>query len=62
VAEPLGLHPLGDEHTIRLVKQILGWTTPRIRCPAAADRWTWLIVSAYIQLRLASPLAKRPTR
>ena len=24
MGEPLGLHPLGDEHTIRLVKQILG--------------------------------------
>ena len=30
------------EHTFRLFKQTLGWTTPRLRDPAAADRWTWL--------------------
>src|SRR4051794_38817219 len=45
------------EHTIRLFKQILGWTTPKIRSPEAADRWTWLVVAAYTQLRLARPLA-----
>jgi hypothetical protein len=26
------------EHTFRFVKQTLGWTKPRIRTPAAADR------------------------
>ncbi|GAA2881182.1 hypothetical protein GCM10010472_44080 [Pseudonocardia halophobica] len=45
------------EHTFRLFKQTLGWTAPKIRTPAAADRWTWLIISAYTQLRLARPLA-----
>jgi hypothetical protein len=45
------------EHTFRLFKQILGWTTPKIRDPAAADRWTWLIIAAHAQLRLARPLA-----
>src|SRR5690606_20470860 len=45
------------EHTFRLFKQTLGWTAPKIRTPAAADRWTWLIVAAYTQLRLARPLA-----
>jgi DDE superfamily endonuclease len=45
------------EHTFRLFKQTLGWTTPKIRTPAAADRWTWLIVAAHTQLRLARPLA-----
>lgn len=40
------------EHTFRLYKQTLGWTKPRIRDPQAADRWTWLIVVAYTQLRL----------
>ncbi len=45
------------EHTFRLFKQVLGWTTPKIREPAAADRWTWLIITAYAQLRLARPLA-----
>jgi hypothetical protein len=45
------------EHTFRLFKQILGWTAPKIRDPAAADRWTWLIIAAYAQLRLARALA-----
>ena len=45
------------EHTFRLFKQTLGWTTPKIRDPAAADRWTWLIIAAHTQLRLARPLA-----
>lgn len=57
------------EHTFRMIKQTLGWTVPKLREPAAADRWTWLVVVAYIQLRLARPLAEdlrkpweRPTR
>jgi hypothetical protein len=41
------------EHTYRFVKNTLGWTAPAIRTPAQADRWTWLIVVAYTQLRLA---------
>jgi hypothetical protein len=45
------------EHTYRLFKQVLGWTAPKIRDPAAADRWTWLIIAAHAQLRLARPLA-----
>jgi hypothetical protein len=45
------------EHTSRLFKQVLGWTAPKIRDPAAADRWTWLIIAAHTQLRLARPLA-----
>ena len=45
------------EHTFRLFKQVLGWTVPKIRDPAAADRWTWLIIAAHAQLRLAQPLA-----
>ncbi|MEU6702101.1 hypothetical protein [Pseudonocardia sp. NPDC046786] len=44
------------EHTFRLLKQTLGWTRPRIRTPAAADRWTWLIIAAHTQLRLAQRL------
>ena len=43
------------EHTLRFCKQTLGWTTPRPRHPEQADRWTWLIVAAYTQLRLARP-------
>ncbi|WP_427016775.1 NF041680 family putative transposase [Pseudarthrobacter sp. P1] len=45
------------EHTFRFMKQALGWTRPRLRDPAAADRWTWLIIAAHTQLRLARPLA-----
>ena len=41
------------EHTFRLFKQVLGWTVPKIRDPAAADRWTWLIIACHAQLRLA---------
>jgi hypothetical protein len=41
------------EHTFRFFKQGMGWTTPRVRHPEQADRWSWLIVAAYTQLRLA---------
>jgi hypothetical protein len=41
------------EHTVRFCKQTLGWTTPRPRHPAQADRWTWLVLAGYTQLRLA---------
>jgi hypothetical protein len=34
------------EHTFRLFKQVLGWTAPKVRDPAAADRWTWLVMPA----------------
>ncbi len=46
------------EHTFRLFKQTLGWTAPKIRTPHAADRWTWLIIAAHTQLRLARPLTQ----
>jgi hypothetical protein len=45
------------EHTFRLFRQVLGWTAPKIRDPAAADRWTWLVIACHAQLRLARPLA-----
>jgi hypothetical protein len=41
------------EHTFRFLKQTLGWITPRVRHPEQADRWTWLVVAAFTQLRLA---------
>jgi hypothetical protein len=44
------------EHTFRFTKQVLGWTTPKLRTPEQADRWTWLILTALTQLRLARPL------
>ena len=46
------------EHTFRLFKQVLGWTAPKLRDPHAADRWTWLIIACYAQLRLARALAE----
>jgi len=45
------------EHTFRFLKQVLGWTRPKLRDPAAADRWTWLIIACYTQLWLARDLA-----
>jgi hypothetical protein len=44
------------EHTVRFAKQTLGWTTPRPRHPEQADRWTWLVLAGYAQLRLARQL------
>jgi hypothetical protein len=44
------------KHTFRFIKQFLNWTLPRVRHPEQADRWTWLVVLAYTQLRLARPL------
>jgi hypothetical protein len=41
------------EHTVRFAKQTLGWTTPRVRTPAQAERWTWLLLACSTQLRLA---------
>jgi hypothetical protein len=46
------------EHTFRLFKQTLGWTTPKIRTPEAADRWTWIVIAAHTQLRLARHLSE----
>jgi hypothetical protein len=43
------------EHTFRFLKQTLGWTTPRVRHPEQADRWSWLVLAAFTQLRLARP-------
>ena len=45
------------EHTFRFIKSRLGWNKPLIRDPAAADRWTWLIIACYAQLCLARTIA-----
>jgi hypothetical protein len=50
------------EHTFRFFKQTLGWTRPRLRHPDQADRWTWLILAAYTQLRLARGLTEELRR
>jgi DDE superfamily endonuclease len=47
------LHRFDLEHTYRFAKNTLGWTTPSLRTPQQADRWTWLTIAAYTQLRLA---------
>jgi hypothetical protein len=47
------VHRFDLEHTYRFCKKTLNWTTPRVRHPEQADRWTWLILLAYTQLRLA---------
>ena len=46
------------EHTFRFAKQELGWTVPQIQTPQQGDRWTWLILAGYTQLRLAAPLTQ----
>lgn len=48
--------PFDLEHTFRFWKQTLGWTRPRVRTPGQADTWTWLVIAAYTQLRLARHL------
>ena len=45
------------EHMFRFFKQVLGWTRPGLRDPAAADRWTRIIIACYAQLWLARGLA-----
>ncbi len=50
------------EHTFRFLKQTLGWTTPRVRSPEAADRWSWLVLGAHTQLRLARSLVEDQRR
>jgi hypothetical protein len=45
----------GQEHCVRFLKSRLGWSRPLLRDPAAADRWTWLIIACCAQLWLARP-------
>ena len=47
------VHRFDLEHTYRFCKQTLNWTTPRVRHPEPADRWTRLVLLADTQLRLA---------
>ena len=47
------------EHVFRFFKQVLGWTAPKLRDPAAADRWTWIVIACHAQLRLARPCSPR---
>lgn len=56
--EQVNLTALNLEHAFRFWKQTLGWTVPKVRDPRTADLWTWLIIAAHTQLRLARPLAE----
>lgn len=46
------------EHTFRFAKNTLGWTTPHLATPDQADRWSWLTLATYTQLRLARHLVE----
>jgi hypothetical protein len=50
-------HRTTVEHMFRFWKQTPGWTRPKLRDPAAADRWTWIILASYARLWLARGLA-----
>ena len=50
------IHRFDIEHTLRFAKNTLGWTTPALRTPEQADRWSWLIIAGHTQLRLARGL------
>jgi hypothetical protein len=50
------LRRLDAEHTFRFATGTLGGPRPGSH-PEQADRWTWLVVAGYTQLRLAVPLA-----
>lgn len=52
------LHRFDIEHTYRLAKHALGWDKAALRDPEQVSRWTWLILCAITQLRLARPLAE----
>ncbi|MGC0421712.1 hypothetical protein ABIA38_007248 [Embleya sp. AB8] len=46
------------EHTFRMIQQTLGWTRPKVRTPEAADRRTWLVITAHTRLGLIRPTAE----
>jgi hypothetical protein len=46
------------EHLFRFFKHTLKWTAPKLRSPASADRWTWLLILVYLHLRLAQRLVQ----
>ncbi len=52
------LHRFDIEHTYRLAKNTLGWDKAALRDPGQVSRWTWLIIAAITQLRLARPVAE----
>jgi hypothetical protein len=45
------------EHTWRFAKTALGWHKAALRSPPQFGRWTWVVIIAITQLRLARALA-----
>jgi hypothetical protein len=52
------LHRFDLEHTCRFARSTLGWHKAALRTPAQSGRWTWIIITAITQLRLARALAE----
>jgi hypothetical protein len=52
------LHRFDIEHSYRLAKHQMGWDKAALRDPEQVARWTWLIICAITQLRLARPIAE----
>jgi hypothetical protein len=50
------VHRFDVEHTLRFCKERPGWDRARVRTPQQMDRWTWVVLAAYTQLRLARGL------
>jgi hypothetical protein len=50
------VHRFDVEHTLRFCKERLGWDRARVRTPEQMDHWTWVVLAAYTQLRLARRL------
>jgi hypothetical protein len=50
------VHRFDVEHSLRFCKERLGWDRARVRSPEQMDRWTWTVLAAYTQLRLARGL------
>jgi len=51
------LHRFDIEHTYRFAKHGLGWDNAALRHTEQVTRWTWIIIAALTQLRLARPIA-----
>ena len=44
--------------SFRFAKTSLGWARAALRSPGQFGRWTWIVICAITQLRLARPLAQ----
>jgi hypothetical protein len=51
------LHRFEIEHGYLPAKHNLGWDAAALRKPEQVARWTWLIIAAITQLRIARPAA-----